>query len=388
MKGNFETQEIEKAFEKINSDSLFKRSTLHTKILRYLIDQALAENDVKEQTIGVDLLKENYDNDQNDSKVRVYVYNLRKKLEEYYEGPGKDETLLFQIEKGQYNLVFKRKKIVVKKTLINKVVNIQFSLKKVLLITGFIVVFISLFLIGKSFKKQYLWEAFLQNNNSICVIADKFIVADKTVGNDHFALYPRINNATELEKYLETKPEPNLKPANFTMMSKMAPFGVHVLNRWFFKNNSDIELELESEIQLSDYVENNVIYIGQYKSMTTSKTLFLKNSKKFTAKMDGFIYSGKEGVKKFNSQIYKVEYKEYAMVSFQKLDNGNYSLFFVSNHDIGVLATLKMFTSEEKLKEFYKKLPHSNSEFNALFEVNGLKRNDFDCELVALEVME
>ncbi|WP_111708483.1 helix-turn-helix domain-containing protein [Lutibacter citreus] len=390
MKGNFDFQEIEKAFKKIKSDRIFKRSSILERVLKYLIDQAVEGKDVKEQTIAIKLWGKNYDVEKNSSKVRVYVYNLRKKLAEYYKGPGANDPLKFHIEKGQYNLAFQDNRIEEKKeTTLKTHINFRVPIKPVLIALGIIAIALVTFFGIKNNEETYLWKPYLTKNNSLCIIADKFIVSDRTSKiNSHFAMYPDIISTSTFEKYEKKYPNLSIKETSFTIMTKMAPFGIHYLDQWFQKFDSNFDLELESQIQYSDYADKNIIYIGQSKYMTTSKSIFLKNSKVFKAEIDGYTYKKDNKTKHYVPNIGKVDYKEYTMVSYQKLDNGNYSLFFASNHDIGVIATLKMFTSKEKLKEFYKKIPKPDSEFNALFEVNGLKRNVMDCELIELEIIE
>lgn len=384
MKMNFSIQEVEEAFERIKSSKLFKRSALQESILRYLIDQAIAGNDVREQNIGVDLLKENYDTDQKNSKVRVYVYNLRKKLDEYYKGAGQNESIIFHIEKGQYNLSFKQNSTK-DKTRIPTHLNFRLPIKSTLIFLGILVITVMVIFMFKKEKEAFVWKPFLLENNSLCVVADQYITSNK--GKGHFSIYKEINTNADLSKFNEENPEVNLRQSWFTVTTKMAPFGVHYLDQWFHKFNSSFEIQLESDTQFSDYTKSNVIYIGQSKTMVTSKSIFLKYSKMFEMIPDGFIYKKDGEIKKYQSKIKKVDYKEYAMVSYQKLENGNGTFFFVSNHDIGVLATLKMFTSEERMKAFFKDFPSSSSEFNALFEVNGLKRNEMNCELIELEIL-
>lgn len=382
---NFEIQEIEDAFERIRTHKLFKRSTLHIGILRYLIDQAIAKKEVKEQTIGSEVLKENYANDQNSSKVRVYVYNLRKKLSEYYKEAGINKTIIFQIEKGQYNLTFKQNSKNNKIDQKKKYLNLRLPIKPVIISSGIALVLL-LFLLTNS-KETYIWNVFLANKSkTLCVIADHYMLSDKpSVG---FFTRHDIRNNDDLVDFSKNNPDRTIKTGRFTMTTKMASFGVHILDQWFHKFGSNFRLQLESDTQYSDYNENNIIYIGQYSTMVTSNAIFLKNSNVFKTSDLGFVIKGKNGIKKYDSKIYKINSKEYTMVSFQKLENGNHTLFFVSNHDIGVIATLKMFTSEEKLKDFIKKLPSPDKEFNALFEVNGFQRNDMNCELIELEIIE
>ena len=76
------------------------------------------------------------------------------------------------------------------------------------------------------------------------------------------------------------------------------------------------------------------------------------------------------------------------MVSYNPLSNGKNALYFVSNNDIGVMATVRNFTDEKWLKEFAKQFPDESKHFNALFEVSGLQRTDVSCKLVELEVLK
>ena len=61
---------------------------------------------LKEHIIGMELFEQNYNEDKNDGIVRVYMYNLRKKLKTYYTGAGINDEIVFALEKGSYNLKF------------------------------------------------------------------------------------------------------------------------------------------------------------------------------------------------------------------------------------------------------------------------------------------
>jgi len=202
-----------------------------------------------------------------------------------------------------------------------------------------------------------------------------------------FSTFRDIQNEEQLAHYIKEHPEEDFQSGGFTMTTKMASFGVHFLNQWFSSNNHHFDIQLESETPLSDYTENNVIYIGQSKTMQASQSIFLSKSKVFKVQSDGFLYKNGDVEKHYNTLFKKNINQEYAMVSLQKLDNGNYTLFFVSNHDIGVIATIKMFTNIQKLISFYKKLPNNDVEFNALFKVSGMERTDLSCELVEIEIL-
>jgi len=62
-------------------------------------------------------------------------------------------------------------------------------------------------------------------------------------------------------------------------------------NRSSFSNyNSNFALRLESTLTMDDIKNNNVVFIGQFKTMNISSALFLKDSHVFSIYKDGFIY--------------------------------------------------------------------------------------------------
>ncbi|WP_111707624.1 hypothetical protein [Lutibacter citreus] len=387
MENSYDVTAIEEAFEQVITNRVFKRSSLQERILRYLINQALAENDVSEHSIGFELFKEKYTADQNDSKIRVYVFYLRKKLAEYYNGTGKNESIIFYVEKGQYNLTFKQNSNNISKTKEGEYVSLKLSKKVMQAIIALFVISISLIAFFQLYKPTYIWQPFFKDN-TLCVIADHYMVANHTTKNSYsYATFPSIYSEADVSKFKINNPELNVIPASFTMTTKMASFGVHYLDEWFHKFDKKFDVQLESDTQLLDYTKKNVIYIGQAKKMQESKTFFLRNSKVFGLMTNGFIYKKDTTTVHYTGTHDEIKNEEYAMISFQKLDNGMFNIFFVSNHDIGVMGTIKMFTSKEQLKDFVKKLPSVNSLFNALFKVNGLNRTEMSIELVELEVL-
>lgn len=388
MENNNDVEAIEEAFKRIIVNRVFKRSSLQERILRFLIDQAIAGNDVTEHAIGVELFKDKYTVNQNDSKIRVYVFYLRKKLAEYYNGIGKDENIIFHTEKGHYNLVFKKKSDQSKEVKDSNYINLRFSKKKTLYIIVGVIMSLIVALVAYRYNKQtFIWQPFLEDN-TLCVIADHYMIADRNNKNNyHYSTYRNINSEADAIKFKADNPDLNLIPAGFTMTTKMASFGVHYLDIWFNKHNKVFDIQLESDTQHTDYLNKNVIYIGQAKKMQESKTFFLRNSKVFKLTTNGFVFKGEGKEIIYKGTHDEIKDEEFAMVSYQKIDNGMYRMFFVSNHDIGVVSTIKMFTSPKKMKKFMKKLPSLDARFNALFKVSGLKRTEMSCELVELEVV-
>ena len=101
-----ERDEIHQQLRKITESEIFSRSGINVNLLLLLVKATLDKEKLKEAAIGTELFGKSYDPVKNDTKVRVYVHNLRKKLAAYYETEGKKDPIIFEIEKGQYWITF------------------------------------------------------------------------------------------------------------------------------------------------------------------------------------------------------------------------------------------------------------------------------------------
>ena len=77
---------------------------------------------------------------------------------------------------------------------------------------------------------------------------------------------------------------------------------------------------------------------------------------------------------------------DYAMVINVSGPNDNSFLFLLSEHDFGNISTVKQFTNHKKFLEFEKYL--SGEHFEALFEVKGIIRTDFESSLLMLNQID
>jgi len=380
---------IENALNKICGHKLFANSPTYTVLLKYLVEKAIASEGLNEVTIGSDLYGIDYATDINNGTVRSYMFKLRKKLDEYYKEEGKDDAIVFDIKKGQYNLAFLSLKDH-QLNLTDKKKEVKLSLRN-LKMGGFVAIVLMLGFIASKIsldKTEYVWESFFQKNNSnIVVISDQYMLTEAFENNElHPIVYGEINCEKDFIRYKQEYPDRKISITDYTLMSKMAPYAVKTLTKYFIENESDFSLKLESNLTYEDITEKNILFIGQHKTMTLSKSMFLKTSKGFSIFKDGFKYKSEHSEKIYNTSHGKNGKIEYALVSFTSLNPGKTALYFVSNNDIGVMATVRKFTDKDWLKDFYKQLP-DQAQFNALFEVSGIQRNDVSCKLVELEIL-
>jgi len=93
----------------LNYEEIKKSQTL-ARFLQFVVEKKLSgqEDEIKEYTIGTQGLgKPNDFNPQLDSSVRIHAGRLRKVLQQYYAGPGKEDAIVIDIPKGSYIPVFR-----------------------------------------------------------------------------------------------------------------------------------------------------------------------------------------------------------------------------------------------------------------------------------------
>jgi hypothetical protein len=97
--------------QRILESKPFRTSEIHRNLLQYLSDKALSgEGDsVKEYTLGLDVFgKPDTFDPRQESSVRMHVARLRQKLTEYYRTEGLSDTLIVDLPKGGFRLVFEQ----------------------------------------------------------------------------------------------------------------------------------------------------------------------------------------------------------------------------------------------------------------------------------------
>ena len=92
--------------ERIKASGVLGRSPLMQRLFDFLLECSIAGKAPKEIEVAVDAFGKGAEFDvSQDAMVRVYIHKLRRKLEEFYAGPGAGEAVRLSISKGEYRFV-------------------------------------------------------------------------------------------------------------------------------------------------------------------------------------------------------------------------------------------------------------------------------------------
>ena len=370
-----EPEDKRQLLDRILKQRSFVKSPTSSVLLEYLVDATLKGNDVKETTIGVDLLGDKFDSERGNARIRVNIYNLRKKLENYYKTEGRDDPWRIVIQKGQYRVEFARN------------TNRKFRPSPVNRVGWVFVVMLLLswvifFLLGMGPRKPVFWKAFLTNGKPVTlIIGDSYGLMGMTeTGKVGWFRDYDINSLDDLYAFLDRHSElkDRIWPANYVYTTGMSAYAAKEIASLFNVFDRDFLIRFTSNSTYSDIIEGNAIYVGPLKNNNKFIRFFNEGNSNFKLDNGRLIVSGEgtESDRVFNLKMEGLEF-EYAIVCRLNGPGNTAQFIFFSDHDIGVKATVEYFTNPDSIRAFSERyFGGEDVPFTALFETNGIERTN------------
>lgn len=388
-----DTKLIYSHLEKILKSNHLNKSKISCDLLKYLVNTTIEGKNPKEFTIGIDLFGKKYNSgSKQDSNIRVYIHNLRKKLKNYYEEEGIKDPVIFEIEKGKYNVIFISRKDI-------KSQNKKSYLIPFLICIGVILILgILNFTPQKEVKNPYIelpvWHQFAKSEKKTLLVLGDYFVFSGVLPTGNVGIYRdfSINSEVEYEHLLDKNPElvQTLAKSPLTYLSKMSVFCQHDILKVFAQSGAEIDVKLSSDIQPDDLKEYNIIFIGNYKNMGLFENVVKELNFSFglSNNSNQFIFPDDpcgEIFKPDNNN--NIKQTDFSLVVYTKGFSDNHFLFFLSTQDIGNISTVSQFTDPEYMKQFEnEQLSKLNSTyFKALYKVDGINKTDLSFELLLVE---
>ncbi len=376
--------------ERVLESDTFKLSPTSSRLLRFLTNATLEGKELKETTVGIEIFGNSFIEDASSSKMRVSIYNLRKKLKAYYSDEGKNDALKIEIRKGQYYTDFIiNKEIRIEKSAVDNYKNrFVMALSAVGVLGLFVIGLLVYFLYQPSTP---IWDSFFTNKKeTIVVVGDVFGVLGKTAtGQVGWNRDYNINSMADFYKLKNENPKiaEGIKPSDYTYLTSSGVLGTKVLSDFFFQQKSDFTVRFSSKLNYADLKENNTVYIGPMKNKNMFIDYVNNYNKHFN--IQDFKIRYKNNLKKIDTVFDLREtdgIKDYALVCRIKGQaNKGEQFFFFSDHDIGNIAVVEYFTNKDNLASFTKKYLQESESFVAVFLVEGKDRTNLGIKLLLVD---
>ncbi len=372
------SKQITKGFEEIAASKLFQAPSIYLELLDYLCKSTLRGESPKELTIATDVFNKKIEQGK-EVNVRPYIYNLRKKLDQFYQDEGRDTLFRLEISKGKYT--------------IEVTTNKKSRSWKRYGIAAVLFLLTVAFLLKLNYDSQYrfqnskIWEGFLTNKKPTL-----FILGDHYFFNSHneglgwiVSRKPAINSDGDLLNALSGDQIENYRKGGTQYLNPQTAHGLFHFMPILAQAKSDCELRMSSEFQWDMVYDHNVIFLGSYKTVGKLNDIIrdLGINIHLQEGID-FRTNGKDSTFHFGEQGIRTD-----LISMLKFTTPkqNDVLIILSMADFGNIGLAKRLADPSSLRKLEKELEgHDN--FRALLGVEGMGNTDSNMKLITIESIE
>ncbi len=391
--------------DEILKSNSFKNSKLNSKLLLYLVECEIENKSPSEYSIAIDVFKKDSSfNPNEDTLIRVSVYNLRKKLERYYQNMGKHTKLRVKIPKGHYEVVFFNYS---KESIIQKLLNPYFIFISIILLLASFIVFLlfrtssysqnSSKNLTESILSESLFSSFIESENlKLITLGDDFIYYSDF---SEFNTSPirkmyrnsNINSEEEFEIFLSKKThESKLKKLPFSFFNQAAIWPLTNIVTFLAPYNIDYLIRSASTLTTNDIKGKDIVFLGSFWTLGILENIITdlgitynivgeeKLELKISTISDSTISLLRTGIAAYDHIDYSI---------FIKIPgpNNNSIYLFVSFYATGSVAAVKYMTNNENLKNIVRKLNLDSEKLPEYFYV-VFKSTGHNRELLSTEI--
>jgi hypothetical protein len=390
MLDNIKKQQI---LEEILASPEFKDSKRYQDLLKYLVEETLAGNSPKEITIGMKFFdRGNKFDPKEDTTVRVYINNLRKKLDHYYLTCPTPIMYKLIIPKGHYQVEFLE--IEQLASILTPENTHSFRFNKLYIIALLIIVFIigfisaSLFTGEKNNSKNNnnpIWNEFVKPNGrpTLVLLGDYFFLferpqQDETLGR--FIRDLRINSPEDFKQMVRNNQEfaKLYVPGNFTYLRPSATWGLNFISPILQNSPNKYSLKLASQFTMDDAKTNNIVFIGSFKNLYNLQKILHLFKLDYNLSPAGFHILGSDSNKLFSPGEFKGgNYeRDYAIVAKAQGPEESTILLLMGFAETGIIEAAKFVSEPENSQKYYSGSELTNNPyFTAIIETEGINQS-------------
>lgn len=364
---------------RITHSNVFQKSPSNIKLLSYLIEAATDETPPKEYTIA----KELFNKEPEEINVRFYIYQLRKKLDEYYANEGKNDKYRITIDKGRYKIHIVSQEMVKSK-------QINYHLIYIPAIT-----LLALFLLYSIFKSDtskysnsFIWNAYTNENQRVDIIMGDYYFFDESIGKDSVIKirYTNVNSDEELIRFKALDPikRKNFQKSEYNYISPVAGQISYYISKILPQNINGVDFKLTSNYKIEN---KNTIIVSSYSTLYNIKEIVSKLGVRIeyinNAKI--LIYSTNNKIDTFDVS------KDVDYITLLKVKNKqdvNFTIL-LSIHAFGPDLFMERLTDVKYLSDLEGQLKaFKNKNFKALFKVYGIRTSKLQIDLISADELK
>ena len=397
-----EVNVIAEQARRIAESGALGRSRSYARLLEYFVQCSERGVRPKEVQIAADVFGKGSEFDPNqDAFVRVYVHNLRQKLERYYAAHSSDDGVRLYIPRGEYRLAVAAADEPARTRPAWMSPPIWRGAVAVLLLVNLAVMIAWRF--GspapdsvREVTRTPLWEEMLNDDLPLLVVVgDYFIFAEL----DDFGTVRRlvrefdVNSGDDLDDLFVNDPDllANYMDLDLTYLPQGSASALSELLRIVYAGDKDVRISTMTELRVADLKDQHILYVGYISALgTLMDFVFASSGLRVGASFDelqnvrtGDSYTSGAGIPGAS------DYEDYGLVSTFPGPDGNQFLIVAGTRDSGLMHAAHAISSLEDigaLEDVMGAAAPDNGNtapaFEALYEVTGFDRINLDATLV------
>lgn len=389
--------------KEILKSNSFINSKLNSKLLTYLVECEIEDKAPSEYSIAIDVFnKDSSFNPNEDTIIRVSVYNLRKKLERYYQNMGKRTKLRVKIPKGHYEVNFFNYS---RENFTSRLKNPYTILISVifLLLTGIIYLLSLSNKVAQSANNEIFHSMYndiiSSSNLKIITLGDDFIYFSdfsefKTTPIRRMIRNSAINTEAEFEEFKsQSEDRIHLNKLPFSFFNQASVWPLPKIAILLNSLNLTYSLKSSTNLRSNDIKNSDVIFIGSFWTLGILNQ-FLKDEnieyniigeESFTLNS----ITGDSSISFTRNGVPAYDHDDYCLFMRLPGPNNNTIYFIISFYATGSMGAVSFLTEEKsllelenKLKDKFKSVPDY---FKLVFKSKGYHREVLSTEIIHIE---
>ncbi|MFT6094544.1 MAG: hypothetical protein ACJA2Q_002449 [Pseudohongiellaceae bacterium] len=396
----------------IVASGVLGRSKKYAALLDFLVECSIESKSPKEIELAISVLGKNESFDvSSDASVRVYVHQLRKKLDIYYRDFDKSAAHRIIIPKGQYTVAAIAHSSPAR-IATGKIWSFTelFQIKALLIIGVVLLSGNLIYLVGSSsdiepdrldsVSSHAIWRSVLEDQHPIMLVMGDYYIFGELNANGNIVRMVRefnVNSPGDLEdlQFQDIERAENYLDLDLSYMPEGSAYALARIVPILRSSNKTVNITMMSDLSAADIRDNHIVYIGYISALEKlTQMTFASSGLQIGRSYDELI--DKESLRFFTSDAGLPEdgeqFRDYGMISTYPASSETQVVIIAGMRDAGLMHTAKALSEAQTLDDLVVAIDNDTDEavasFEALFEVYGVDRLNFEANLVYVNSLD
>ena len=405
----FNSAELYALYDRIEASGVLGRSKHYGALLEYLIRCSVEDRSPKEIDLATEVLgkSENFDVSA-DSSVRVYVHQLRKKLKAYYEQNELDAVYHLAIPKGKYSLAAIPNSIPKNAA---QGFSSKFGLNSALLALAVVLLGGNLLVMFTTQEESAtppsqmaanhpVWETVLGDEQPIMLVMGDYYIFGELNANGNVARMVRefnVNSRSDLEdlQFSDIEHTENYLDLDLSYMPEGSAYALAKIAPILQRSGKTVNISMMSDLTTADIRSNHIVYIGYISALEKLTSMVFAGSGLRIGRSFDELFNTKTA-EYYTSDAGLPEegdpFRDYGMFSTFPASMDTQVIMISGMRDAGLMHTAQALSDTAALDDLIMSIDRDTDEaiagFEALFEVYGVDRLNFDANLVYTNLLD